>query len=73
MLGEVARPFQQAKVLLEGDLPGRDGADGYGVGGIEEAFGLLGQLRPVVGPPEDHRGVEQKAHHAIPKAAEIPE
>lgn len=71
-LGKVAGAFQQAEVLREGDLPGRDGADVYGTGGIEEVFGLLGQLRGIVEPPEDHGGVEEEAHHASPKAAEIP-
>ncbi|MEU2066005.1 hypothetical protein [Streptomyces anulatus] len=40
---------------------------------IEEAFGLLGELRCVVEPPQDHGGVEEKTHHAPPpEAAEIP-
>ncbi|MFH8688205.1 hypothetical protein ACH4EC_15230 [Streptomyces anulatus] len=35
MLGEFARPFQQAEVLLEDELPERDDTDVYGVGGAD--------------------------------------
>lgn len=68
-LGQITRTFDQAEMLLEGDLPRRHGTDVYGVRGVEQVLDGFGQLRRIVEPPHDHAGIEEEAHHAIPKAA----
>ncbi|GAA3099130.1 hypothetical protein GCM10020254_50800 [Streptomyces goshikiensis] len=68
--GQVLRAVELPRRLLDGDLPGGDGAHVDAPLGRQEVASQFGQV--AAQPPQDDVRVEQKAHASAPNASAKP-